>query len=381
MSVQSFPKSSYGEVKTGGVLQLIHSDVMGPMKKTSQGGAKYVVTFIDDYSSYTTAYFIAQKSQVVDKFVEYKVMMENQLGAKIKCIRTNNGKEFVNKRMGAICVKAGIVHQTTVPYTPQQNGIAERMNRTLVERARAMLEYKDVDMKWWAEALNTAVYITNRLPCAAAHSDVTPFELVFGDKPDLSHIRVFGSKGFAHVDKHARTKFESKAYRCMLLGYSETTKGYRVWNSMKNKVEIVRTVQFQEMSPNSYVEVIHAMEPSVVFTDNDENEVPVNTRSSPTPPNGQDGQEMDTDEDMLQHVPEEEEEKRRPRNTCQMQCPIQLSTLTMLSWRKISKMSRSGMSSFRGGDLMMKVPCSHRTVMHCLQVRPRKHSFQWNSLA
>ena len=98
-----------------------------------------MVTFIDDYSRYTIAYFMAQKSQVVDKFVEFKAMVENQLNAKIKCLRTDNGKEFVNKQMGSKCVHAGIVHQTTVPYTPQQNGLAERMNRTLVERARAMM--------------------------------------------------------------------------------------------------------------------------------------------------------------------------------------------------------------------------------------------------
>ena len=174
LSVQPFPTSRYGEVKTDKILQIVHSDVMGPMKTVSQGGAKYVVTFIDDFSRYTVVYFMAQKSEVVDKFAKYKAMMENQFDTKIKCLRTDNGKEFINKKMGMICSNAGIIHQTTIPYTPQQNGLAERMNRTIVERARAMIEHMQVDPEWWAEAVNTAVYITNRLPCAA-HPDSTPF--------------------------------------------------------------------------------------------------------------------------------------------------------------------------------------------------------------
>lgn len=305
LAVKSFHKSPYGEIKTTGVLQLVHSDVMGPMKTVSPGGAKYVVTFIDDYSRYIFAYFMAQKSQVVDKFVEFKAMVENQLNAKIKCLRTDNGKEFVNKKMISKCVHAGIVHQTTVPYTPQQNGLAERMNRTLVERARAMLEHMQVAKKWWAEALNTAVYITNRLPCAA-HPDKTPYEVCFGQRPDVSHYRVFGSKGFAHIDKHKRSKFDSKAFACMFLGYSDTTKGYRVLNLNSNKVEIVRTVKFQEVPTTKFVEVTHQYEPRVVFVDDDE--VPA-TPSIATGATRPVPQEMDTDDDMFPETEEEKEEE------------------------------------------------------------------------
>ena len=94
-------------------------------------------------------------------------MLENQFNTKIKCIRTDNGGECLNKRFAEVCRKVEIVHQATVPYSPQQNMFAERMNWTLTERARSMLNYMQVEKKWWVEAMNTAVYVTNRVTCAS----------------------------------------------------------------------------------------------------------------------------------------------------------------------------------------------------------------------
>ena len=140
------------------------------------------------------------------------------MSKKIKCIRTYHGTEYVNRRFSGGCRKSGITHQTTVPYSPQQNGLAERMNRTLTERARAMLSHMQVqvqvDIIWWAEAMNTAFYVTNRVPCAS-HPTTTPFEFIFGKKPDLSEMCVLGSKGYAHVDKSNRSKMTKKAIRCI----------------------------------------------------------------------------------------------------------------------------------------------------------------------
>ena len=254
-TVASFPTSSYGEVKTTKVLELIHSDVMGPMQTKSQGGARFIVTFIDDFSRLVTAYFLESKSQVFERFVEYKALMENQLNAKIKKIRTDNGREYVNKSFAQLCRKAGIVHQTTVPYSPQQNGMAERMNRTLVERARSMIHHSNIDAMWWAEAVNTAVYITNRVPCAADQTR-TPLERCFGSKPDLSNLRVFGSKGYAQIDKSKRSKFENKVFPCIFLGYSTQTKGYRVWNTQDKRLIVTRTAKFEEIQRLQYVQVV-----------------------------------------------------------------------------------------------------------------------------
>ncbi|KAI9919777.1 hypothetical protein PsorP6_017632 [Peronosclerospora sorghi] len=121
-SVKPFPKSKHGQVNTDKPLQIIHSDVMGSVETKSQGGSKFVVTFIEDYSRYTVAYFLTHKSEVVDRFMYFKALMENQLEYKIKFAK--------------IFKSAGIVHQTTIPYLPQQNGLDERMNRTITERAK-----------------------------------------------------------------------------------------------------------------------------------------------------------------------------------------------------------------------------------------------------
>ncbi|OWZ20060.1 polyprotein [Phytophthora megakarya] len=139
----------------------------------------------------------------------------------------------------------GIMHQCTVPYSPQPNGVAERMNRTIMEKARSMLYYKGVSTLWWAEAVGTAVYLINR-STNAAHSDVTPYELGFKVKPRLEHLRVFGSQGYAHIDDAKRTKLEAKRFRCLLLGYAENAKGYRVYDLDASKVKVSRSVKLDE---------------------------------------------------------------------------------------------------------------------------------------
>lgn len=253
-TVQSFPKST-PVVKSTQLLQLVHSDVMGPMQIPSSGGAKYVLIFVDDYSRYVTGYFLKKKSEVPDRFREYKALVENQFGTNIKNIRTDNGTEYVNKRFDGTCKASGIVHQLTTPYSPQQNGLAERMNRTVMEMARSMLHFKGVEMKWWAEAVNTAIFITNRTT-NSVRSDITPYEICFQVAPNLEDLRVFGSVGYAHIDKSKRSKLHSKSYACMLLGFPEQTKGYRVLDIENGKVKISRSVTLDEREVNSIYDVV-----------------------------------------------------------------------------------------------------------------------------
>ncbi|KAJ0389438.1 hypothetical protein P43SY_011659 [Pythium insidiosum] len=210
MTVAQFPQAS--TTKTSRVLELVHTDVIGPMNTASAGGSKYVLSFVDDFSRHVTLYFLRNKSQVTTKFIEYKKKMENQCGVRIMRVRSDNGTEYNNKRFHAFCRANGIVHQRTVPYSPQQNGVAERMNRTLVEKARCMLHYKAVPTKWWAEAMATAAYLVNRTS-TAAKPDTTPYELCFGARPNLEHLRVFGAMGYAHIDDSKRKKFEAKAFK------------------------------------------------------------------------------------------------------------------------------------------------------------------------
>lgn len=144
-SVQPFQSSGYGMMKTNSLLELVHSDVVEPIHENSQGGAKYMVTFIDNYSRLVHYYFIQTKLEVLSKFFEFKAPVETQHGTRNKCLRTDNGGEYINQNFSAICKKAGIVNQTTVPYSPQQNGLAKRLNRRITERARCMLSHMQVE--------------------------------------------------------------------------------------------------------------------------------------------------------------------------------------------------------------------------------------------
>ena len=146
------------------ILELVHSDVFGPVSVPSLHNSVYYVSFIDYFSRNTWIYFLRNKSEVFDIFREFKVVVENQTGKKIKALRTDNGGEFCKKDFEEFCKKCGIAQQKTTPYTPQQNRFAERMNRTLMEKARSMLSGIGLGQEFWAEAVETACYLVNISP-------------------------------------------------------------------------------------------------------------------------------------------------------------------------------------------------------------------------
>lgn len=241
---QVFPKKS--ETKSKGILDLVHCDLCGPMQNETPSGNKYFMTLIDDYSRYCTLYFLSSKDQAFEKIKEFIEMCENQYGKRLKVLRTDRGGEFVNKRMKNYFKRKGIVHQLTAPYTPEQNGVAERRNRSLVEMGRCMLFDADFELKYWAEAVNNANYIQNRMLSAAV--DVTPFELWSGKPPNLSHIRMFGCVAYAHINKQKRQKLDDVAEKYNLVGYCEHSKAYRLLDMKTNKIVISRDVKFLEQN-------------------------------------------------------------------------------------------------------------------------------------
>src|SRR5688572_5737299 len=239
------PFKKTGVKRAEHVLGLIHSDLCGPMQVSSVGGARYFLTFTDDYTRYSVVYFLKSKTEVVDKFKEYKALVENQTGARIKAIRTDNGTEYVNNAFLTILRSCGIRHETTIPYSPEQNGIAVRLNRTLVERARSMIMESNVSTDFWAEAINTANYLKNRSPTKAL-TNMTPEEAWTGKKPDLSHLRVFGCKALAKISGNSRRKWDSKSKEYIFVGYSEGTTGYRLLHPVTKKLTQSRDVVFFE---------------------------------------------------------------------------------------------------------------------------------------
>uniref|UniRef100_A0A251S0B4 Putative ribonuclease H-like domain-containing protein n=1 Tax=Helianthus annuus TaxID=4232 RepID=A0A251S0B4_HELAN len=167
------------------ILDLIHSDVCGPMKTRTLGGCLYFVTFIDDHSRKVWAYTLKSKDQVLDVFKQFHALVERQTEKKLKCIRTDNGGEYIGP-FDAYCREKGIRHQKTPPKTPQLNGLAERMNRTLAERVRCLLSHAGLPNSFWGEALNTVVNVINRTPCVPLSFDVP--DRVWSGKDVCQHL-------------------------------------------------------------------------------------------------------------------------------------------------------------------------------------------------
>lgn len=227
--------------------ELVHADVCGPMEDKSIGGSRYFVLFKDHFSHFRAVYFIKEKTDVcsaIEKFL-YRAKAESR--QEVKVLRTDNGLEFVNQAVRSLLNKFSIRHETTVPYTPQQNGSAERENRTIVEAARTMLYSKDLQKKFWAEAVNTAVYVLNRTG-TSPEKGKTPYELWCGKPPCIGHFKVFGTEVFVHVPKPRRKKWDKKAERGIFVGYEDNTKGFRVWIPSSQKVDVSRDVDFRELN-------------------------------------------------------------------------------------------------------------------------------------
>lgn len=238
-----FPKNQ--ALRATQKLHLIHTDVCGPMKIASLSGNNYFILFIDDYTRLCWVYFIKFKSEVFTVFKEFKALVENQCNLTIKILRSDNGAEYSSSQFVDFCKATGIEHQFTVPYTPQQNGVSERKNRTVMEMARCLLKEKEMPNKFWAEAVNTSVYLLNRLPTRALVNK-TPYEAWFGVKPSVGHIRIFGSICFYQVPKPKRSKLDCKAQKGIFIGYGTSTKGYRIFCLQTEKIIVSRDVKFDE---------------------------------------------------------------------------------------------------------------------------------------
>ena len=164
---------------------------------------------------------------------------------KIKKIRSDNGKEFDNTNIEEYCDEVGIKHEFSSTYTPQQNGVVERKNRTLITLARTMLDEYNTSEKMWAEAINTACYASNRL-LPHKFLEKTPYELLNGKKPDVSFFRVFGCKCYIYKKRQHLGKFQRRCDIGYLVGYSSKSKAYRVFNHATNMVEETFDVEFDE---------------------------------------------------------------------------------------------------------------------------------------
>ncbi|KAE8699425.1 hypothetical protein F3Y22_tig00110578pilonHSYRG00054 [Hibiscus syriacus] len=228
-------------------LELVHSDVFGPVKQQSISGMRYMVTFIDDFSRYVWVFFMKEKSDTFSKFKEFRDSAEGEVGKKICCLRTDNGGEYRSNEFSQYLRECRIRHQYTCANTPQQNGVAERKNRHLAEICRSMLHAKNVSGRFWAEAMRTATFVINRLPQPRL-GFVSPFEILWNIKPTVSYFRVFGCVCYVFVPDHLRSKFDKKAVRCIFVGYDSQRKGWKCCDPISGRCYTSRNVVFDEAS-------------------------------------------------------------------------------------------------------------------------------------
>jgi len=208
------------------------------------------VSFKDDYSAYRMVYFVKHKSDVADKLKEFIDLVENKFQRRVKTLHVDNGREYCNERISKYLCMKGINLETTAPYTPEQNGRAERDNRTLVESARAMLHGKNLPTRLWEEAVNTACYILNRTP-TSCNQGKSPYEMWTGKKPRLDHIRVFGSTAYVHVPTQLRKKWDKKSKKMILVGYQAESRNYRLYDPQTARITVSRDVIVHETDDNS----------------------------------------------------------------------------------------------------------------------------------
>ncbi|KAJ9545140.1 hypothetical protein OSB04_024847 [Centaurea solstitialis] len=229
-------------------LQLLHMDLFGPVNVQSIGGKKYTLVIVDEYSRYTWVFFLRAKSDAPEEIILFVRKMEKLNNLTVRSIRSDHGTEFKNSTLESFFEQKGISQNFSSVRTPQQNGVAERRNRTLIEAARSMLSEANLATQFWAEAVNTACYTQNR-SLIVKRFRRTAYELFRNRKPSIKHLHIFGCVCYILNNKDLLGKFDSKSDDGIFLGYSSISKTYRVFNKRRQTIEETIHVKFDESGP------------------------------------------------------------------------------------------------------------------------------------
>ena len=227
-------------------LERIHCDVWGPAPVTSVQGFRYYVIFIDNFSRFAWFYPIKLKSDVFTIFKSFQSLVETQIEQKIQIFQSDGGGEFVNAQFMQHLSQCGIKHYLSRPHTPQQNGLAERKHRHLLELGMSMLFEARLPHNLWVEALFTANFLSNLLPTSVHDHNTTPFQKLNGVALIYTALRVFGCACYPYLRPYAHNKFDPKSLLCVFLGYTEKYKGYRCLHPPTGRVYLSRHVLFDE---------------------------------------------------------------------------------------------------------------------------------------
>jgi len=264
-------------------LELVHSDIYGPINPPSRfDNHKWVINFVDQHTKLIRVYTMKRKSDALEMFQQYLADVNAKDLGGVATLRSDNGGEYISNDFKKFCRENGIKQEHTITNTPEQNGVAERNWRTMREMTAAMLKGANAKPYWWARAIKTAAYVRNRTYVKAI--GMTPYEAFTGKKPDLDHLRIFGSRLYVYNDAKDRQKLDDRGLEGILVGYGENVKGYIIYVPSQNKLKYSRNVKFLEKNPQP-LETPKEPEPSnqndsttveITITDEDEDSLEPN---------------------------------------------------------------------------------------------------------
>ena len=228
--------------KTTEPLELIHSDLWGPAPTLSKDGYRHYVHFVDDFTRYTWIYPLKAKSEALQVFIQFHIMVERCIGKKLKCLQTDWGGEY--RSFLPYMQQKGIQFRHPCPHTHPQNGKAERKHRHIVEVGLCLLAQAHMSLDFWWEAFSSAVFLINRLPSVVLQFD-SPFKCLFNQVPDYTFLKVFGCACYPYLRPYHTQKLDFHTSKCVFIGYSTEHKGYKCLHS-SGRIYIAKSVVFNE---------------------------------------------------------------------------------------------------------------------------------------
>jgi transposase InsO family protein len=226
-------------------LELMHTNVWGQAHVSYLGGSHSCVNFIDDATRKTWVYCIRQKYDVFDTYKKWKALGENETGKRLKCLRSDNGSEYCSNDFDDYCSYHGICREKTVPGTPQENGVSERKNRTIMERARSMRLHVGLPLHFREDDADNVVYLIKKGPSSSLDGIILE-EAWTCKKVNYYFLKTFGCEAFVHIDKENITNLEEKSKKCTFIGYGVNDFSYRLWDYENHKIIRIRYVIFNE---------------------------------------------------------------------------------------------------------------------------------------
>jgi hypothetical protein len=239
----SFPsQASYRATKH---LELVHGDLCGPIKLETPGGCMMFLLLVDDMSRFMWLKLLHAKSDAVEAIKLVQAQAEAESGRRLRVLRTDHGGEFTSNTFKEYCDSLRVQGHLTVPYSPQQNGVVEHRNQTIVGTARSMMKTAEMPGKFWGEAVTTAVYLLNRSLTSSLEGR-TSYEAWHGNKPAIHHLHTFGCVVYTKVTRPHLAKFDDRGRKGVFIGYEAGSKAYRVYDPVEGRVIVSRDIVFNE---------------------------------------------------------------------------------------------------------------------------------------